>query len=93
MGIPISFPNGPGSSGKNLRSQGIHKVLGGIYVDDSAFDPPYEHLCFGQQNAKRPHNPVISATAVNYNTVTVELLPGGDGRTAKDVRSFLPPIM
>lgn len=88
-GDPYLIPERAWLLGQKLRSQGIHKVLGGIYVDDSAFDPPYEHLCLDNK-CERPHNPVISATAVNYNTVTVELLPGGDGRTAKDVRTFPP---
>ncbi|WP_448384597.1 D-alanyl-D-alanine carboxypeptidase/D-alanyl-D-alanine endopeptidase [Desulfosoma sp.] len=86
-GDPYLIPERVWVLGQKVRSQGIRKVLGGIYVDDSAFDPPYEHLCLDNQ-CDRPHNPVISATAVNYNTVTVEILPEGDGGTAKNVRTF-----
>lgn len=88
-GDPYLIPERVWLLGQKVRSQGIHKVLGGIYVDDSAFDPPYEHLCLDTK-CERPHNPVISATAVNNNTVIVEVLPRGDGGAAKDVRTFPP---
>ncbi len=88
-GDPFLVPERVWVLGQKVRSQGIEKVQGGIYVDDSAFDPPYEHLCLDNK-CDRPHNPVISATAVNNNTVNVEILPGGDGVTAKDIRTFPP---
>lgn len=86
-GDPFLIPERIWVLAQKVRSQGIEKVLGGIYVDDSAFDPPLEHLCLDNQ-CDRPHNPLISATAFNYNTVSVEILPGSGGAAAHVLRTF-----
>lgn len=88
-GDPFLIPERVWLLGQKVRSQGVEKVQGGIYVDDSSFNPPYEHLCLDNK-CDRPHNPVISATAVNNNTVVVEILPGDGGGSAKDIRTFPP---
>lgn len=88
-GDPYLIPERVWVLAQKVRGQGIRKVLGGIYVDDSAFDPPSEHLCLDNK-CERPHNPVISATAVNNNTVSVEILPGSGGGAGTDIRTFPP---
>lgn len=86
-GDPFLVPERVWLLAQKVRSQGIEKVQGGIFVDDSAFDPPFEHLCLDNQ-CDRPHNPVISATALNYNTVQVEIPPGKGKAASYDIRAF-----
>ncbi|WP_170161658.1 D-alanyl-D-alanine carboxypeptidase/D-alanyl-D-alanine endopeptidase [Desulfosoma caldarium] len=88
-GDPFLIPERIWILAQKVRSQGIEKVLGGIYVDDSAFDPPLEHLCLDNR-CDRPHNPLISATAFNNNTVSVEIVPGKAGPAAPNLRTFPP---
>ncbi len=88
-GDPYLIPERVWLLAQKVRAQGIQKVLGGIYVDDSAFEPPVEHLCLDSK-CDRPHNPVISATALNNNTVTVEILPGSGKAAAMEVQTFPP---
>lgn len=73
---------------QKVRGLGVRRILGSVHVDNSQFDPPYEQLCLDGQ-CERTHNPVISATAVNFNTVTLQITsrPGGKGTS---VRAFPP---
>lgn len=57
-----------------LKALGIHRILGGVYVDNSYFDPPVEPICLDDQ-CRRSYNPVLSATALDFNTVTLRAFP------------------
>ncbi len=74
---------------RKVRSLGIRRVLGGIHVDNTAFRPPWEHLCIDGKCA-RSHNPVVSATAVNFNTVTFQIVPKDRKERGAEISVFPP---
>ncbi|WP_170920431.1 D-alanyl-D-alanine carboxypeptidase/D-alanyl-D-alanine endopeptidase [Desulfacinum hydrothermale] len=73
---------------QKIRGMGIRRILGSIHVDNSDFDPPYEQLCLDGE-LDRPHNPVLSATAVNFNTMTLQI-SSQQGPEGTAVRVFPP---
>jgi D-alanyl-D-alanine carboxypeptidase/D-alanyl-D-alanine-endopeptidase (penicillin-binding protein 4) len=58
-----------------LRSLPLSVVTGSIQVDSSAFEPAAEYLCL-DGHCERPYNPVISATSLDFNAVTLRISPG-----------------
>lgn len=58
-----------------LRESGLRRIQGGIFVDNSAFEPRSEKICLDGK-CDRGYNPVLSATSLDFNTVTFHLSPG-----------------
>jgi serine-type D-Ala-D-Ala carboxypeptidase/endopeptidase (penicillin-binding protein 4) len=58
-----------------VRQQGVRVVEGSVYVDNGYFQPPTETICLDGK-CDRPYNPVLAATAVDFNTLTFKLRPG-----------------
>ena len=72
-----------------LKAAGIDKVTEGVYIDNGFFQPQSEHLCI-DQHCERGYNPVISALALDYNTLEFRLVSGKSvGQPARI--SWLPP--
>jgi D-alanyl-D-alanine carboxypeptidase/D-alanyl-D-alanine-endopeptidase (penicillin-binding protein 4) len=62
-----------------LKEKGIRQIRGGIYVDSSFFQPLSERICL-DGDCVGAYNPVVSAAAINFNTLTVKIIPA---RSAK----------
>jgi len=58
-----------------LKQAGIRVIRGGIYTDNSYFRPETEQICLDER-CDQSYNPVISATALDYNTLTFKVSPG-----------------
>jgi D-alanyl-D-alanine carboxypeptidase/D-alanyl-D-alanine-endopeptidase (penicillin-binding protein 4) len=61
---------------QKIREQGIRRIDGGIGIDNDFFNPRVATLCLDGQ-CDRSYNPVIAATSLNFNTVTLYFLPAG----------------
>jgi len=72
-----------------LQLQGIRVVRGGICIDNSFFEPATEQICIDGKCGS-PYNPIISATAVDFNTINFVVLPG-DGVGSPARVKWLPP--
>ncbi len=57
---------------QTIKESGIRQIRGSIFVDESFFDPPSERICLDSDCAGA-YNPVVSATAIDYNTLTVKI--------------------
>lgn len=69
---------------RDLRSQGVQRVVGDIFVDQSVFDslwnpPVYER----HPNDWATYRAPVSAVAVNGNTVTLHVAPSAAGDPAR----------
>lgn len=63
-----------------LKERGIRRIGGGIFADNSFFDPPLEHVCL-DGDCSGSYNPVVSATSVDFNLLTVRLsVPAQPGK-------------
>jgi len=62
-----------------VKEKGIRQIRGGIFVDNSFFQPLSERICLDSDCAGA-YNPVVSATAIDFNTLTVKIVPA---RSAK----------
>jgi D-alanyl-D-alanine carboxypeptidase/D-alanyl-D-alanine-endopeptidase (penicillin-binding protein 4) len=66
-----------------LKGLGLQRIEGGIFVDNGYFEPQSEQICL-DGNCTFTYNPVISATALDFNTVTLRVdaagKPGGPVR-------------
>ncbi len=56
-----------------IKLQGIRQITGGVFTDDSFFNPKSEHICLDGDCIGK-YNPVVSATAVDFNLVPFRLL-------------------
>jgi D-alanyl-D-alanine carboxypeptidase/D-alanyl-D-alanine-endopeptidase (penicillin-binding protein 4) len=65
---------------RTLRDKGIRQIRGSVFVDNSFFDPLSEHICL-DSDCKGIYNPVISAAAIDFNTVTVRIRMQGKKAT------------
>lgn len=59
-----------------LRTAGITRIEGSVVVDNRYFDPPTQQICVDER-CSRSYNPVISGTALDYNTLTFRVTPAG----------------
>ncbi|MGO9312256.1 MAG: D-alanyl-D-alanine carboxypeptidase/D-alanyl-D-alanine-endopeptidase [Syntrophobacteraceae bacterium] len=66
---------------QEMRESGIRQIRGSIFVDNSFFDPPSERICLDSDCAGA-YNPVVSATAIDYNTLTVKITTPAKGGKA-----------
>jgi D-alanyl-D-alanine carboxypeptidase/D-alanyl-D-alanine-endopeptidase (penicillin-binding protein 4) len=63
---------------QKLREQGIRRIDGNIHIDNGYFQPRVEKLCLDGQ-CDRAYNPVLAATSLSFNTLTLHFLPSGPG--------------
>lgn len=63
------------SLANDLRKTGIQSVQGGVCIDNSFFEPQSEQICLDGK-CGRSYNPIISGTAVDFNTINFVVLPG-----------------
>jgi serine-type D-Ala-D-Ala carboxypeptidase/endopeptidase (penicillin-binding protein 4) len=66
---------------QKLREQGIRRIDGNIHIDNGYFQPQVEKLCLDGQ-CDRAYNPVLAATSLSFNTLTLHFLPSGTGGVA-----------
>jgi D-alanyl-D-alanine carboxypeptidase/D-alanyl-D-alanine-endopeptidase (penicillin-binding protein 4) len=57
---------------KAVKEKGIRQIRGSIFVDNSFFQPLSERICLDSDCAGA-YNPVVSATAIDFNTLTVKI--------------------
>ncbi len=55
-----------------LREHGIRRITGGVFVDESFFEPAAEQICLDPDCAGT-YNPVVSAAAVDFNMLTLRV--------------------
>ena len=55
-----------------VKEKGIRQIRGSIFVDNSFFQPLSERICLDSDCAGA-YNPVVSATAIDFNTLTVKI--------------------
>lgn len=72
-----------------LKALGVERISGGVLVDNSFFSPPVERLCIDGR-CERPHNPVITPTAFNFNTLQFQVYPGAAAGSPVYVTWFPP---
>ena len=58
-----------------LKESGVRRIQGGIYVDSSFFEPRSEQICLDGK-CGQSYNPVLSATSMDFNTITFQISPG-----------------
>lgn len=63
---------------QTIKESGIRQIRGSIFVDDSFFDLPSERICLDSDCAGA-YNPVVSAAAIEYNTLTVRITTPAKG--------------
>lgn len=77
------------SLANELKQRGIRAVEGGVCIDNSFFEPNTEQICLDGKCGS-PYNPIISGTAVDFNTINVVVLPGDKPGSAAEVKWFPP---
>jgi D-alanyl-D-alanine carboxypeptidase/D-alanyl-D-alanine-endopeptidase (penicillin-binding protein 4) len=60
----------------DLAAIGVHKVRGGLVVDDSFFDGATVGPAYDQKNESTPSRAPSSAASLDYNVVAVTVIPG-----------------
>jgi serine-type D-Ala-D-Ala carboxypeptidase/endopeptidase (penicillin-binding protein 4) len=73
-GDPFLLADRMSSLARQLRDSGIKGVQGGIYADNSYFEPQTEQICL-DGNCQDAYNPVLSATSMDFNTIVFQLRP------------------
>ena len=86
-GDPFLVPEKLYLLAQKIRETGVRRIQGGIGVDNASFQPLVEKLCLDGL-CDRPYNPVVSATALNFNTVSLLLRPPGQAGTEVAVEVF-----
>ena len=70
----------PFSWRKAVKEKGIRQIRGSIFVDNSFFQPLSERICL-DSDCKGTYNPIVSAAAINFNTLTVKItIPAKSGK-------------
>lgn len=73
-GDPFLVPEKLYLLGQKIREAGIHRIDGGIGVDNGYLRASVEKICLDGQ-CDRAYNPVITATTLDFNTLTLQLRP------------------
>jgi len=64
-----------------IKDSGVRQIEGSIFVDNGFFQPPSERICLDNDCAGA-YNPVVSAAAIDFNTLTVRItVPAKAGKT------------
>lgn len=58
-----------------LKALGIERIGGDLVVDNHYFAPSVERICI-DEHCSRAYNPIISGTALDFNTITFTAVPG-----------------
>ncbi len=74
-GDPFFFARDAWQMVFDLKMLGVRSIAGGVYIDDSFFDPAEQKICIDGKR-DRWYNPTITATALEFNSVTVAVVPG-----------------
>lgn len=72
-----------------LRKLGIRSIRGGVYADNSYFQPETEKIRLDEASQGN-HEPVVSATSLQFNSVTFRIGPGPQAGSPLKV-DWLPP--
>ncbi len=86
-GDPFLVPEKLYLLAQKIRETGVRRIDGGIGVDNGYFQPVVEKFCLDGL-CDRPYNPVICATALNFNTVSLLLRPPGQVGASVPVEVF-----
>jgi serine-type D-Ala-D-Ala carboxypeptidase/endopeptidase (penicillin-binding protein 4) len=74
---------------RQLAHQGIRRIEGNVIADLSFFEPAAERICL-DANCEAGYNPVVSAAALDFNTLMVRVTPSAiPGKPARV--DWLPP--
>ncbi len=71
-----------------VKESGIRQIRGSIFVDNSFFQPSSERICL-DSDCVGAYNPVVSATAIDFNTLTVKITMPAKAAKAFSVDSGL----
>lgn len=74
---------------RQLKELGVRRIQGGLAVDNSYFQPQTERVCL-DGNCQDCYNPVLSATALDFNTIVFNLRPGAKPGSPTQVE-WVPP--
>ncbi len=55
-----------------IKDSGIRQITGSVFVDESFFQSPSERICL-DSDCSGAYNPLVSATAIDYNTLTIRI--------------------
>ena len=69
-----------------IKESGIRQIRGSVFADDSFFEPSSERICL-DSDCVGAYNPVVSATAIDFNTLTVKITFPAKGRQGVQRRS------
>ncbi len=72
-----------------IRARGIRTIQGSVFVDNSFFSPQAEQICL-DENCGQSYNPVVSAMAMEYNTVLLRVSPAAKAGAPAQV-GWYPP--
>lgn len=56
-----------------IKERGVSRIIGGIYADNSFFEPASERICI-DSDCIGSYNPVVSATSFDFNMFTLRLI-------------------
>ena len=70
---------------KAVKEKGIRQIRGSIFVDNSFFRADYLSASAWIVTAKDVYNPVVSAAAIDFNTLTVKIT--SSGKSGKGVQA------
>ncbi len=85
FGNPDLVPEQVWRMASDLRSSGIHTVEGDLVADSSYFDGKLRGPGWNTRWSSRAYHAPINALSVNFNTVTVRILPGAKQGEKADV--------
>ena len=74
---------------RQIKELGVQRIQGGVAVDNSYFQPQVEKICL-DGNCHDCYNPVLSATALDFNTIVFNLRPGAKPGSPVQVQWFPP---
>lgn len=73
----------------NFRRTGITKITGAVYVDNSIYDPFFIDSSREDVRVDRAYDSPVSATAFNWNTMSIYIRPGS--KEGEPVRVITDP--
>ena len=74
---------------QRIYSLGIRRIEGSVWVDNGYFSPSTQQICLDGR-CDSPYNPVVSATALEFNSIVYNLLPGLAAGEPASVEIFPP---
>ncbi len=71
-GDPLFDFEKAGLLARELKEHGIRRITGGIFTDESFFEPAAEQVCL-DRDCVGAYNPVVSAAAADFNMLTLRV--------------------